>query len=80
MTWTAPVECKDPNRPVSREDIATLNDAVEKVRSSDAARWKPARVLMVAGANGFESDAVAFARSLGIECHRQTKSGFERTS
>jgi hypothetical protein len=72
------VECKDLNRPVSRGDILTLNDAVKKVRASEAARWKPTRVLIVAGANGFESDAVAFARSLGVECYSRTESGFGR--
>jgi hypothetical protein len=74
------VECKDLSRPVSRGDILTLNDAVKKVRANEAARWKPTRVLIVAGANGFESDAIALARSLGVECHSRTKSGFEHAT
>jgi hypothetical protein len=71
------VECKDPKRPVSRGDILSLDRAVKQVRASEAAGWKPARVLVVAGAKGFESDAVPFAWSLGIECYRRTSSGFD---
>jgi hypothetical protein len=74
------VECKDLNRPVSRKDIVTLAEAVKKVGASEAARWKPARVLIVAGDNGFENDALTFARAVGVECHRRTKSGFERAT
>jgi hypothetical protein len=75
FTW---VKCKDLERPVSREDVRALNDAVKKTEASAAAKWKPARVLLVAGANGFEGDAVAFAQSVGVECYRRTELGFER--
>jgi len=74
------VEFKELSRPVSRRDIVTLNDAMEKMRASAAAKWKPARVLVVTGPNGFESDAVAIARTLGVECHRRTDSGFEQAT
>lgn len=74
------VECKDLSRPVSQEDILKLDAVLREVRASAAAKWKPARVLVVAGANGFESDAVEFARSLGVECYRRTTSGFEHAS
>lgn len=74
-TW---VECKDLRRPVSRRDIRRLNDAVEEVRAWDAARWKPARVLVVAGRTGFDRTALALAKSLSIECYRRANAGFER--
>lgn len=65
---------------MSREDIVTLNDTAKNVRDSERASWKPAHVLFVAGASGFESDAVAFAQSIGIECYRRTRSGFARAT
>ena len=74
------VECKDVERPVSRQDIRTLNDAVEKARASETVKWKPAQVLVVAGTDGFERDALDLAQSLGIECHQRTESGFEQVS
>ena len=75
FTW---VKCKDLEMPVSREDVRALNAAVKKTEASAAAKWKPVRVLLVAGANGFERDALAFAHSLGVECYRRTELGFER--
>ena len=74
------VECKDLSRPVSSQDILAVNDAVLNVRASGATRWKPARLLVVAGAKGFESDALALATSLGVQCHCRTESGFERVN
>lgn len=76
-TW---VECKARRMPISREAIVTLSDTVKNVRESQRASWKPAHVLFVAGASGFESDAVAFARPLDVECYRRTRSGFERAT
>jgi hypothetical protein len=64
--------------PVSLEDVRALNDAVKKTQARAAAKWKPVRVLMVAGANGFGGDALAFAQSVGVECYRRTELGFER--
>lgn len=74
------VEFKDLNKPVSRADILKLDAVLKEVRASAAANWKPARVLIVAGTNGFESDAVELARSLGVECYRRTTTGFEHAS
>jgi len=74
------VECKDLKRAVSREDMLALLDTVQRVRASATAKWKPAEVVAVAGAKGFDDDALAFAQSQGVECYRRTESGFERAS
>jgi hypothetical protein len=68
------VECRNQSSAVSRADIVALDDAMKKVRASDAPKWIPAQLLVVAGPNGFELDALGCARSLGVE------SGFERLS
>lgn len=74
-TW---VHCHGLGKPVSREDIVTLNETVSGVRASEAADWKPAQVFVVAGANGFEEEAMTLARSHGFECYRRASSTFER--
>jgi len=73
------VECKNLKRRLSSEDVARLHELVQRARANKNSKWKPTAILMVAGANGFDRPALAFAHSLGIECYRRTESGFERS-
>jgi hypothetical protein len=74
------VKCSERKRPVSGRDIHALSAIVNEARASESLKWRPSRILFVAGGNGFEDDALSLARSVGIECYRRTESGFERAT
>jgi hypothetical protein len=76
-TLHAWVECKNRQTSVKRADIEKLQGAVRDVRENPGADWKPARVMMVSG-SGFDVDALAIARTLGIECWERTATGLFR--
>lgn len=71
-------ECRDLGRPISCRDIERLHGAATSVSKDERAPWTPAEVAFVAGASGFQSDAVTLARSLGVQCFRRGPSAFER--
>ncbi len=74
------VECKELERPLTREELVRLKNTLEGVRRSSAAAWKPTKVLVVAGMNGFDEAAVGVARTMGIECYQRSKRGFRKVS
>jgi hypothetical protein len=74
------VECKELERPFTREEVVRLKDILEGVRRSTAATWKPTKVLVVVGTHGFDEAAVGAARAMGIECFQRSKGGFHRLS
>lgn len=76
-TLHAWVECKNRQTRVKRADIEKLQGAVRDVRENPGADWKPARVMMVSG-SGFDVDALAIARTHGIECWERTATGLFR--
>ena len=71
------VQCKELARPVRRTDVETLDAAVGEVRNNETAKWKPAAVMLLTGAHGFEINALELARSVGIRCFRRTSASFE---
>ena len=74
------VECRDLERPLTGEEIMALKDTVESVRRGVAPAWRPAKVLMVVGANGFDDAAVGVAQGFSIECYQRAKRGFRRVA
>ena len=74
------VECKDLERPLTREDLVLLKDTFEGVRRSAAATWKPVKVLVVAGAHGFDEAAMSAARVMGMECYQRADGDFRKVA
>lgn len=55
------VECKDTKTRVKREQVQKLASSVEDVCADSTGKWKPDRIMLVAG-SGFDPDALNFAR------------------
>jgi hypothetical protein len=70
------VVCKDPARPLSHEELVGLKDDFERVRRSTKTTWMPVKLLVVAGARGFDEAAVAVAQAFHIECFQREERGF----
>lgn len=76
-TTHAWVECKDQRGNVKRAQIQKLHEAVQDVRDSDEAKWKPVVVVVVSGTD-FDTDALNFTREYEFVCYRRSGNGFER--
>jgi hypothetical protein len=74
------VECKELERPMTRDEVARVKNLLEGVRRSTAATWKPTKILLVVGTHGFDEAAVGAARAMGIECYQRSKRGFHKLS
>jgi hypothetical protein len=72
------IQFKDSSTGVCRGDILTLQEAVQHVRADATTKWVPSEVLVVAGSNGFEADALDLAHTFGMECYERANSNFVR--
>ncbi|HTM44785.1 MAG TPA: hypothetical protein VL137_07515 [Polyangiaceae bacterium] len=71
------VECKDLKRAIGAEDVMKLHDAVQQVKGSARADWKPAVIILVAGDHGFSSEGLQLAQAQGMSCYRRSAAGFD---
>jgi hypothetical protein len=62
------IECKNLSTNVKRSHITKLHATVNDVRAYDGAKWKPDEVWVVTN-NGFDQDALSFAREYNISCY-----------
>jgi hypothetical protein len=70
------VECKDTKTRVKREQVQKLASSVEDVCADSAGKWKPDRVVLVAG-SGFDPDALNFAREHGFVTYQRDGDEFK---
>lgn len=73
------VECKAHQGTVRREHVQKLILSVDDVRKREDNGWSPDEVILVSE-NGFDVDAVNFARAYDIRCYRRLGKGFERVT
>jgi hypothetical protein len=71
------VECKDLKGKVKRAVVQKLAASVDDVRNSEEAKWYP-DIVMIFSRNGFDADALNFAKEHNIQCYEQTGDTFDR--
>ncbi len=76
-TTHAWVECKDQRGNVKRAQMQKLAAAVQDVRETKDAKWKPDIVMVVSGTD-FDADALNFTKEYRFVCYRRSGTGFER--